>query len=181
MYTYLYVVSIRTIARPAAPCCRHRTVLTVRDAPHVAAHSGPLSIRAAPSAHRTKLWARLPPAPSHSDAALPAGPAPPRACSVTSTATVCSNATSPTTCSLGKPPAGSASMPRSTSRPVNFVGAIVKRGGAVKVATAGGICPRAITRVACSLVQAFSSSTTLENHGGERTLQGLGSQELTGA
>ena len=35
-------VSIRTIARPAAPCCRHRTVLTVRDAPHVAAYTGQL-------------------------------------------------------------------------------------------------------------------------------------------
>ena len=68
------LVAIRTIARPAEPCSRHRTVLTVRDAPHVAAYTGSLSIRAAPSAHRTKLWARLPPAPSHSDAALPAGP-----------------------------------------------------------------------------------------------------------
>ena len=38
------------------------------------------------------------------------------ACSVTSIATVCSNATSPTTCSRGKPPVGSASMPRFGSR-----------------------------------------------------------------
>ena len=38
---------------------------------------GELSIRAAPSAHRTKLWACLPPAPSYPDAALSAGPAPP--------------------------------------------------------------------------------------------------------
>ena len=66
------------VARPAEPCSRHRTLLTVRDAPHVVAYTGQLSIRAAPSAHRTKLWARLPPAPSHSDAALPAGPAAPR-------------------------------------------------------------------------------------------------------
>ncbi len=35
---------------------------------------------------------------------------------------VCSNATSPTTCSPGRPPAGSASMPRSTSRPVTVLG-----------------------------------------------------------
>ena len=40
--------------------------------------TGQLSIKAAFSAHRTKLWARLPPAPSHPDAALSAGPAPPR-------------------------------------------------------------------------------------------------------
>ena len=44
------------------------------------------------------------------------------ACSGTSTATVCSNATSPMTCSPGRRPAGSASMPRSTSRPVTVPG-----------------------------------------------------------
>ena len=64
--------------RPAQPCFRHRTLLSVRDAPHVATDTGQLSIRAAPSAHRGNLWARLPPAPSHPDAALSAGPEPPR-------------------------------------------------------------------------------------------------------
>jgi len=57
--------SIRTIARPAEPCCRHRTLLSVRDAPHVVADTGPLSIRPTAPAQYTKLWARLPPAPSH--------------------------------------------------------------------------------------------------------------------
>ena len=41
---------------------------------------------------------------------------------VPSTATACSNGTSPMTCSRGKPPAGSVSMPRSTSRPVIVLG-----------------------------------------------------------
>jgi hypothetical protein len=66
------------VARPGEPCFRHRTLLTVRDAPHLVAYTGQLSIKPALSAHRTKLWARLPPAPSYPDAALSAGPAPPR-------------------------------------------------------------------------------------------------------
>ena len=47
--TYLYIVGIRTIARAAEPCSRHRTLLTVRDTSHVAAYTGQLSIRAASS------------------------------------------------------------------------------------------------------------------------------------
>ena len=37
------------VARPAEPCSRHRTLLTIRDAPHVVAYTGQLSMRAAPS------------------------------------------------------------------------------------------------------------------------------------
>ena len=44
------------------------------------------------------------------------------ACSVTSAATVCSNVTSPMTCSAGRPPVGSASMRRFTSRPTTVLG-----------------------------------------------------------